>query len=110
MVKTFIVQNYGDFACCISIAASYSTALLDNLPRWPGLHLRHFNNGQVRLHLYYVLKHYWLSVFLADIWFLMGLHQLHPQIWSPRVLNHIGRLTRLVGILPVLPRYAVQAD
>ena len=33
--------------------AAHSTALLDNLPpRWPGVHLCHFNQGQVRLHLH----------------------------------------------------------
>ena len=83
--------------------ASYSVALLDNLPpRWPGLHLRHFNNGQVRLHLYYgeAEKSLAESVFQADIWFLDGFAPAkNPQIWSPLVLNHIGRLTRAGGHL-----------
>ena len=83
--------------------ASYSAALLDNLPpRWPGLHLRHFNNGQVRLHLYYGAAETLLaeSVFQADIWFLDGFAPAkNPQIWSPTVLNHIGRLTRAGGHL-----------
>ena len=83
--------------------ASYSAALLDNLPpRWPGLHLRHFNNGQVRLHLYYGAAEASLaeSAFQADIWFLDGFAPAkNPQIWSPTVLNHIGRLTRAGGHL-----------
>ena len=83
--------------------ASYSAVLLDNLPpRWPGLHLRHFNNGFVRLHLHYGAAEKLLaeSVFLADIWFLDGFAPAkNPQIWSPRVLNHIGRLTRSGGHL-----------
>ena len=83
--------------------ASYSLALLDNLPpRWPGLHLRHFNNGQVRLHLYYGEAESLLadSVFQADIWFLDGFAPAkNPQIWSPPVLNHVGRLTRAGGHL-----------
>ena len=83
--------------------ASYSAALLDNLPpRWPGLHLRHFNNGQVRLHLHYGAAEALLaeSAFQADIWFLDGFAPAkNPQIWSPTVLNHIGRLTRAGGHL-----------
>ena len=83
--------------------ASYSAALLDNLPpRWPGLHLRHFNNGQVRLHLHYGAAETLLAegVFQADIWFLDGFAPAkNPQIWSPRVLGHIGRLTRSGGHL-----------
>ena len=83
--------------------ASYSAALLDNLPpRWPGLHLRHFNNGQVRLHLYYGAAEASLaeSAFQADIWFLDGFAPAkNPQIWSPTVLNHVGRLTRAGGHL-----------
>ncbi len=83
--------------------ASYSAALLDNLPpRWPGLHLRHFNNGQVRLHLYYGAAEASLaeSAFQADIWFLDGFAPAkNPQIWSPTVLNHIGRLSRAGGHL-----------
>lgn len=83
--------------------ASYSAALLDNLPpRWPGLHLRHFNNGQVRLHLYYGAAEASLAkcLFKADIWFLDGFAPAkNPQIWSPTVLNHIGRLTRAGGHL-----------
>jgi len=83
--------------------ASYSAALLANLPpRWPGLHLRHFNNGQVRLHLYYGAAETLLaeSAFQADIWFLDGFAPAkNPQIWSPTVLNHIGRLTRAGGHL-----------
>ena len=83
--------------------ASYSAALLSNLPpRWPGLHLRHFNNGKVRLHLFYGAAEASLaeSVFLADIWFLDGFAPVkNPQIWSPTVLNNIGRLTRAGGHL-----------
>ena len=86
-----------------SSLALYSVALLDNLPpRWPGLHLRHFNNGQVRLHLYYGEAEASLaeSVFQADIWFLDGFAPAkNSQIWSPPVLNHIGRLTRAGGHL-----------
>ena len=82
---------------------SYSEAMLDNLPpRWPGLHLRHFNNGQVRLHLYYGEAEASLaeSVFQADVWFLDGFAPArNPQIWSPTVLSHIGRLTRAGGHL-----------
>ena len=69
--------------------APYSAALLDNLPpRWPGLHLRHLNKGQVRLHLYYGEAKTLLaeSVFQADIWFLDGFAPAkNPQIWSQRV-------------------------
>ena len=83
--------------------APYSAALLDNLPpRWPGLHLRHLNKGQVRLHLYYGAAETLLaeSVFQADIWFLDGFAPAkNPQIWSPKVLKHIGRLTRTGGHL-----------
>ncbi len=83
--------------------ALYSAALLDNLPpRWPGLHLRHFNNGQVRLHLYYGEAEASLagSAYQADIWFLDGFAPAkNPQIWSPTILNHIGRLTRTGGHL-----------
>lgn len=83
--------------------ALYSVKLLDNLPpRWPGLHLRHFNNGQVRLHLYYGEAEASLaeSVFQADIWFLDGFAPAkNPKIWSPLVLKHIGRLTRAGGHL-----------
>ncbi len=81
----------------------YSVALLDNLPpRWPGLHLRHFNNGQVRLHLHYGAAETLLaeSEFQADVWFLDGFAPAkNPEIWSPGVLNHIGRLTRTGGHL-----------
>ena len=83
--------------------ASYSAALLYNLPpRWPGLHLRHLNNGQVRLHLYYGEAEVSLprSEFQADIWFLDGFAPAkNPRIWSPTVLNHIARLTRGGGHL-----------
>ena len=83
--------------------ASYSVALIDSLPpRWPGLHLRHFNNGQVRLHLHYGEAETLLaeSLFQADIWFLDGFAPAkNPKIWSPSVLNHIGRLTRSGGHL-----------
>jgi len=83
--------------------ASYSAALLDNFPpRWLGLHLRHFNNGQVRLHLHYGAAEVSLaeSAFQADMWFLDGFAPAkNPQIWSPTVLNNIGRLTRAGGHL-----------
>ena len=81
--------------------ASYSV-VLDNLPPLAGLHLRHFNDGQVRLHLYYGEAEASLaeSVFQADIWFLDGFAPAkNSQIWSPPVLNHIGRLTRAGGHL-----------
>ena len=83
--------------------AAHSTALLDNLPpRWPGVHLCHFNQGQVRLHLHYGEAEDCLaqSRFCADIWFLDGFAPAkNPDMWSDAVLAHIGRLTRAGGRL-----------
>ncbi len=83
--------------------AAHSTALLDNLPpRWPGVHLCHFNQGQVRLHLHYGEAEDCLaqSRFCADIWFLDGFAPAkNPDMWSDSVLAHIGRLTRAGGKL-----------
>jgi tRNA 5-methylaminomethyl-2-thiouridine biosynthesis bifunctional protein len=83
--------------------AAHSIALLDNLPpRWPGLHLCHFNQGQVRLHLRYGEAEDCLaqSRFCADIWFLDGFAPAkNPDMWSDAVLAHIGRLTRAGGRL-----------
>ncbi len=82
---------------------AYSAALLDNLPpRWPGVHLRHFKDGQVRLHLHYGLAEDGLAAsdFHADIWFLDGFAPAkNPQMWSETVLRHVGRLTRAGGRL-----------
>ncbi len=82
---------------------TYSAALLGNLPpRWPGVHLRHFKNGQVRLHLHYGLAEDGLAAsdFHADIWFLDGFAPAkNPQMWSETVLRHVGRLTRAGGRL-----------
>ena len=82
---------------------AYSTALLSNLPpRWPGVHLRHFKDGQVRLHLYYGKAEAGLAAsdFQADIWFLDGFAPAkNPQMWSETVLRHVGRLTRAGGRL-----------
>ena len=83
--------------------AAHSTALLDNLPpRWPGVHLCHFNQGQMRLHLHYGEAEACLaqSRFCADIWFLDGFAPAkNPDMWSDAVLAHIGRLTRAGGRL-----------
>ena len=82
---------------------AYSEALLGNLPpRWPGVHLRHFKDGQVRLHLQYGLAEDGLAAsdFHADIWFLDGFAPAkNPQMWSETVLRHVGRLTRAGGRL-----------
>ncbi len=82
---------------------AHSAALLGNLPpRWPGVHLRHFKDGQVRLHLYYGAAEDSLAVsdFHADIWFLDGFAPAkNPQMWSETVLSHVGRLTRAGGRL-----------
>ena len=70
---------------------AHSAALLGNLPpRWPGVHLRHFKDGQVRLHLYYGAAEDSLAVsdFHADIWFLDGFAPAkNPQMWSETVLT-----------------------
>ena len=83
--------------------AAHSAKLLDNLPpRWPGVHLCHFNQGQVRLHLHYGEAEACLaqSRFCADIWFLDGFAPAkNPDMWSDAVLAHIGRLTRAGGRL-----------
>ena len=83
--------------------AAHSTTLLDNLPpRWPGVHLCHFNQGQVRLHLHYGEAEDCLaqSRFCADIWFLDGFSPAkNLDIWSAAVFAHIGRLTRAGGTL-----------
>ena len=82
---------------------AHSAALLGNLPpRWPGVHLRHFKDGQVRLHLHYGLAEDGLAAsdFHADIWFLDGFAPAkNPQMWSETVLRHVGRLTRAGGRL-----------
>ena len=82
---------------------THSKALLGNLPpRWPGVHLRHFKDGQVRLHLYYgsVVDSIVVSDFQADVWFLDGFAPAkNPQMWSETVLRHVGRLTRAGGCL-----------
>jgi tRNA 5-methylaminomethyl-2-thiouridine biosynthesis bifunctional protein len=81
----------------------HSADLLGNLPpRWPGVHLRHFKDGQVRLHLYYGIAEDSLAAsdFHADIWFLDGFAPAkNPQMWSQKVLLHVGRLTRAGGRL-----------
>lgn len=83
--------------------AALSKELLANLPpNWPGLHLRHFKQGRVRLHLHYGLAEDNLSQanFLANIWFLDGFSPAkNPDIWSHDVLAHIGRLTHIGGSL-----------
>ena len=81
--------------------STFSAAMLGNLPpRWPGVHLRHFKEGQVRLHLYYGAAEDGLAVsdFKADIWFLDGFAPAkNPQMWSKTVLSHVGRLTQAGG-------------
>jgi len=83
--------------------AALSTKLLNNLPpRWPGVHLCHFNQGQARLHLHYGVAEDCLAVsrFCADIWFLDGFAPAkNPDMWSDVVFAHIGRLTRAGGTL-----------
>ena len=83
--------------------AAHSAKLLSNLPpRWPGVHLCHFNQGQARLHLHYGLAEDCLaqSRFCADIWFLDGFSPAkNLDMWSDVVLAHIGRLTRAGGRL-----------
>ena len=82
---------------------AHSATLVGNLPpRWPGLHLRHFKDGKVRLHLHYGSAENGLAAsdFHADIWFLDGFAPAkNPQMWSETVLRHVGRLTRAGGRL-----------
>ena len=69
--------------------AAHSTTLLDNLPpRWPGVHLCHFNQGQVRLHLHY-----------GEAEDCLAQSRFGADIWSAAVFAHIGRLTRAGGTL-----------
>jgi len=83
--------------------AALTAALVKNLPpRWPGVHLRHFLDGRVRLHLYYgdAEAHLSEADFLADIWFLDGFApSKNPDMWRQSLLGHIGRLTRAGGRL-----------
>ena len=94
-----IARTHAGFPCL----AAQSAKLLNNLPpRWPGVHLCHFNLGQARLHLHYGLAEDCLaqSRFCADIWFLDGFAPAkNPDMWSDAVLAHIGRLTRAGGRL-----------
>ena len=75
------------------------------------MHLRHFKDGQVRLHLYYGAAEDSLAVsdFHADIWFLDGFAPAKSADVVETILRHVGRLTGLVGALPALPRLVLYA-
>ena len=71
-------------------------------PRWPGYHLVPLCDGRLTLHLHYgevdaILPQLNIA---ADAWFLDGFAPArNPDMWSPEILDHVGRLTWPGGTL-----------
>ncbi|MGB2027830.1 MAG: tRNA (5-methylaminomethyl-2-thiouridine)(34)-methyltransferase MnmD [Candidatus Puniceispirillaceae bacterium] len=71
-------------------------------PRWPGYHMVPLCDGRLTLHLHYGEIGATLPQldFLADAWFLDGFApSRNPGMWSPDILEHVGRLARPGGTL-----------
>jgi len=89
----------GAFAELVRPAAALRRALPS---RWPGYHLVPLCDGRLTLHLHYGEIDALLPrlEFQADAWFLDGFApSRNPDMWSPGILGHVGRLTRPGGTL-----------